>query len=108
VNLVNDSGTAVTDGHLELVVLNSAGDPLPGGTIYRRPLDEVAQGDPSTDDRGQWGVPFPYQTLRNGRGEIMGDDYKVGVRVELNDGTETLSLADSQMRAEGFSARKTN
>jgi hypothetical protein len=105
-DIVNDNGTSVTDGHLELVVLNSADEVL--ATIYRRPLDEVAKGDPSTDSRGDWGVPFPYQRLRGGRGEIMGDDYQVGVRINLNSGTESLSVADSSMRAEGHSARKKN
>lgn len=109
-DIVNDSGTSITDGHVELVVLNSADEKLPGGTIYRRPLDEAAKGDPSTDSRGDWGVPFPYQQLRKGRGEIMGDDYQIGVRIRLNtDGaSESLSVADSSMRAEGYSARKVN
>jgi|GEM_PF-2665358 len=107
-NLVNDSGTAITDGHLELVVLNSADEKLPGGTIYRRPLDEAAKGDPSTDSRGDWGVPFPYQALRGSKGEIMGDDYQIGVRVKLNSGSESLSVADSSARMEGYSARKQN
>lgn len=102
----NDAGTVVTDGHAEIVVLNSADEVLT--PIYRRPLDELNQGDPSTDSRGDWGQPFPYQTLRKGKGEVIGDDYKIGVRIRTNSGTETLSVANSSMRAEGYSGRKIN
>lgn len=105
-SIENDSDTVITDGQFELVVLNSADERL--STIYRRPLDEVNRGDPSTDTRGDWGVPFPYQVLRQGRGEIISDDYQIGVRIKLNSGTEALSLANSSMRAEGYSALKQN
>lgn len=105
-DIVNDSGTSITDGHLEIVVLNSADEKL--ATIYRRPLDEVARGDPSNDSRGDWGAPFPYQKLRDGQGEVIGDDYQIGVRLNLNTGSEDLSQVDSSMRAEGFSGRKIN
>lgn len=105
-SIENDSDTVITDGQFELVVLNSADEKLT--TIYRRPLDEVNRGDPSSDTRGDWGVPFPYQQLRRGRGEVIGDDYKIGVRIKLNSGTEALSQSNSSMRAEGFSGRKQN
>ncbi|MDS0243940.1 MULTISPECIES: hypothetical protein [unclassified Haloferax] len=105
-SIENDADTVITDGQFELVVLNSADEVL--ATIYRRPLDELNKGDPSTDSRGDWGVPFPYQRLRRGRGEIMGDDYQIGVRVKLGSGTESLSQANSSMRAEGYSALKKN
>jgi len=105
-DLQNDSAAAVTDGHAELVVLNSADEVLT--TIYRRPLDELSKGDPSTDTRGDWGVPFPYQRLKKGKGEVIGDDYQIGVRIRLNSGTETLSVSNSSMRAEGYSGRKQN
>jgi hypothetical protein len=105
-DIQNDSSTSITAGQLELVILNSADEKL--ATIYRRPLDEVARGDPSNDSRGDWGVPFPYQVLRQGRGEVIGDDYQIGVRVKLNSGNEALSQSNSSMRAEGYSARKQN
>ncbi len=105
-DLQNDSAAAVTDGHAEIVVLNSADEVL--APIYRRPLDELAKGDPSTDTRGDWGVPLPYQQLNEGKGEVIGDDYQIGLRVRLNSGTETLSVSNSSARIEGYSGRKQN
>jgi len=102
---VDDGSTDMT-GQYELVVLNGADEKL--ATIARGPIDEAREGDPSTDPRGDWGIPFPYVALRRGRGEVMGDDYKIGVRVNLDSGTGTFSPSNSTLRAEGYSGRKQN
>jgi hypothetical protein len=103
---------AALSGKYEIVILNAADEVL--ATVDRGRLEEVRQGDPQqlggTDTRGDYGVPFKYKRLRRGKGEVMGDDYKLGIRIELanGSGTDSFSVADSDLIAEGYSGRKVN
>lgn len=96
----------VLNGSYELVVLNAADEVL--ATIDRGRLAEVRDGDPSTDSRGDYGVPFKYRSLRGGKGEVIGEDYKIGVRLQLDSGNDELHIGNSTLKAEGYSGRKLN
>lgn len=105
-----NSTPAALSGQYEIVILNAADEKL--ATVKRGRLSEARTGDPvqlgGSDNRGDYGVPFKYQKLRRGRGEVIGDDYKVGIRLQLDSGTDTFSVSDSDLLAEGFSGRKIN
>lgn len=106
-----DSSTTpvALNGQARLVVLNSAGEKVPGGTIYQNRLSRLRNGDPSTNDRGKWGVPFPYQAIRGGKGEVLGKGgYQIGIQLKLDSGSETFSLANSEMTAEGWTGTVQN
>lgn len=98
------------NGKYEIVVLNAADEPI--ATVDRGRLAEVRNGDPQqlggTDTRGDYGVPFPYKRLRRGRGEVIGDDYKIGVRLNLDSGNDAFNVSNSDLLAEGYSGRKMN
>jgi hypothetical protein len=99
----NGSASSFTDGRYRLVVLNAANKVV--AVLDRGTLAEVANGDPSTDSRGDWGKPLPYRTIANGKGEVLGGSgHKIGLQIELyTDGdTETFSTANSEMIAEGY------
>jgi hypothetical protein len=96
-----DDGDAAMDGLYRLAVLNSANERV--ATIYRNRLDVLRNGDPSADSRGDWGVPFPYQAITNGKGEILGGDgYKIAHQIQLDSGTGTFSTANSTAQMEGY------
>lgn len=104
-------GTAdILTGQYELVVLNGADEKI--ATVDRGRLDEVRNGDPQSlggaDTRGDYGVPFPYTVLRKGKGEVIGDDYKIGLRLNLDSGNDAFHVGNSDLLAEGFSGRKVN
>jgi hypothetical protein len=105
-----DGTPDVLTGQYEIVVLNGANEKL--ATVDRGRLEEVRSGDPKrlggSDKRGEYGVPFKYKTLRKGRGEIMGDDYQIGLRLNLDSGNDALNLSNSDLLAEGYSGRKVN
>lgn len=107
----DDSTTPVQlNGRYEIVILNAADEKL--ATVKRGRLSEARNGDPQqlggSDSRGDYGVPFPYQRLRSGKGEVISDDYKIGVRINLDSGTDTFSPSNSDLLAEGYSGRKLN
>lgn len=99
----DDSGDAVS-GEAKLVVLNAANRRL--ATIARFELNRVRRGDPATDARGDWGVPFKYRALRSGAGEVIGDDYKIGLLIRTDSSTATVSLSNSSMTLEGYQGEK--
>lgn len=105
-----DGSPDVLDGSYEIVVMNGADEVL--ATVDRGRLSEVRNGDPQSlggaDTRGNYGTPFKYQALRNGRGEVMGDDYKIGIRLQLDSGSDELNISNSDLLAEGYSGRKLN
>lgn len=88
-------------GQYKLVVLNPSNDVV--DIIDRGRLEEVRNGNPDTDDRGSWGVPFPYKALQNGNGEVLGGGgYQIGIQIELDSGTDAFNLSNSSMVAEGY------
>ena len=98
-----DDGNADINGRGKLVVLNTANEKV--GLIYQGPLASFRRGDPTADERGKWGVPFPYQAIRSGAGEVLGNGgYKVGMLIQTDSatGTATFSTANSSMTAEGY------
>lgn len=96
-----DSGAAAINGTYKLVVLNAANEEV--AVIDRGSLDEVRDGDPSTDSRGDWGKPLPYKALRGGKGEVLGGQgHKIGIQIETASGTATFSTANSTLIAEGY------
>lgn len=94
-------------GRFKLVVLNSANKVV--ATLDRGQLDEVRDGDPANDSRGDWGKPFPYKVIANGMGEVLGGQgHKVGIQIELNSGSDELNLSNSQLIAEGYGGELQN
>jgi len=101
---IQDTDANPVAGRAKLVVLNSANRVL--ATIAQFELSRARRGDPSTGVRGDWGVPFKYRSLRNGRGEVIGDDYQIGLTVRTESGTATVSLDNSTMTIEGYQGEK--
>lgn len=108
VDALNNATSPVSlDGQFKLVVLNKAGEVV--DDIYQNKLDRLRNGDPTTDKRGAWGVPFPYQAIKNGKGEVLGKGgYEIGIQIQLKSGSDTFSLGNSTMTAEGHSGAVQN
>lgn len=102
-----NSTPAALNGKAKLVVLNAANQVV--DEIYTNKISKLRNGDPATDSRGDWGVPFPYQAIKAGKGEVLGKGgYKIGIQLKLDSGTDAFSLSDSTMEAEGFSGSVEN
>lgn len=105
---VQSTTPAELNGRAKLVVLNQNNTPV--DTIWRGRIDELRQGDPAVDgEKRRDRKPFPYQTPAGKKaGEVYGDSYSIGLQIELDDGTDTFSLADSRFRLEGYYGEKMN
>jgi hypothetical protein len=102
-----DNGATAMTGKYEIVILNAANEKV--ATVDRGRLEEVRDGDPDNDSRGDWGKPFPYKKIRGGKGEVLGGSgHKVALRLNLDDGEGVFSVGNSSMVAEGRSGRLIN
>lgn len=104
-----DGTPDILNGKYELVVLNGADEVQ--AVIDRGQISQTRQGDPQqlggADSRGDWGTPFKYKDLGE-NGEIMGDDWKVGIRLNLDSGNDEFHVGNSDLLAEGYSGRRQN
>ena len=97
----NTTPAQITGGRYRLVVLNAANEVI--AVLDRGTLDEAANGDPSSDSRSDWGKPFKYRKIAQGKGEVLGGQgHKIALQLELYSGTDTFSTSDSTRIAEGY------
>ena len=91
-------------GRVRFVVLNASNTVV--GYIWRGRLDQLRTGEADTNRRDR--QPFPYQTIRSGAAEVYGDDYSIGMQIELDSGTDEFSLSASTLKADGYKGEKMN
>jgi len=104
VDLQNDSASPLT-GRVKYVVLNPNNRVV--DTIWKGRIDELRVGEADKDRSER--QPFSYKTpAQTSKGEVYGEEYSIGIQVELDDGTDTFSLSDSTMKIEGYSGEKLN
>jgi len=102
-----NSGASAIDGQLRLVVENTQNERV--ATIYKRSLKQLRSGSTAPADREKR-VPFPYQALMNGKGEVL-HPYQIAIQLKLPSSassTETFSLSDSELLADGYSGSAQN
>ena len=104
---IHDDADALIAGEYRIVVENAAGKVV--AVIDRGRTDEVNQGDPTTEKRGEYGVPFPYVAISGGKGEVLGGQgHRFALQVKADSGTATFSLANSTMQMEGHKGELVN
>lgn len=92
-------------GRVQYVVLNPNNRVV--DTIWRGRLDELRVGSADADRSSR--QPFSYKTpAQVNEGEVYGEEYAIGIQIELDNGTDTFSLADSTAKIEGYSGEKLN
>ena len=101
-----DGGNAKISGRLRFVVLNATNDVV--AVISRHRLEQLRSGGPTAADRKDR-MPYPYQVVKNGKGEILGGSgYSVGVQIETASGTATYSNSNSTAVIEGHAGTQIN
>lgn len=92
-------------GRVQYVVLNPNNRVV--DTIWRGRLSELRVGQADSDRNSR--QPFSYKTpATKSEGEIYGEEYSIGIQIELDSGTDTFSLSDSVLKIEGYSGEKLN